>query len=366
MTDGPLDPNLNLKNVFFQSSLSSREPNLKTYTNRLVAMVDGTRFDLTMAGALFLLYAVRQSRQAERVQQTSELSAALADYSNAASNLTKVFGLYSAAFDGEFFKQGMAPEKSIAGTADLEEKKNADKHLTDENYRQCYMAFSHVTEVIKQYMLAKEAYNKLNTDANKKLLTEMSVTVDPPPDFPFSPGLPTSSSVQYSAFDLSLAAKNGTKTDQAAKDEQKKKIVDFLTAGWEGYTGESNPGFTTNKLHNADDEEVGFVVRYASKRTFSASSGLTMKDGAIDYTNAKNLTILATYYLSTGGTILTASKATEFKETYNNEMNKSNTSTQSVTTFASRSLSKVDSLHSMVDRNMSKLFDNFSTIARGS
>ncbi|MCD8351854.1 MAG: hypothetical protein LUC93_14700 [Planctomycetaceae bacterium] len=320
--------------------------------------------NLTSSEMMFLIYASQQIGQSERVAKTTELASAMADYANAASNLTTTIGLLAAAFDGEYFKSGMAPEGS-ASLRDGRAEVNAGGNLTDVNFTKALMSYSHIKSVIRDYVALQTAHQRLTTAENKAMLDELNITVDALPDFPLlDSGLPTTSPITIANFSYifqSITPQGSLSTVFDMVDAYKNQVDDPpLTCGTEGYSADL--------LYDSDGSFTGGTTTWITVK-FSTTGDLNLlinqDTGLPDVSDATTLSFLAAYCLGNNGPVFTASKATEQREVFNNAMNKTNTSTQSLTQYTTRSLSKLDSLQSMVDRNISKIFDNFAEIARG-
>lgn len=347
------------------------------FTGHFYVKVNGTSTKIDSAEMLFLIYAARQTTNTQRVEKNSVIAENLANYANAVSNLTKVFGLYAASFDGEFFKQGMGPDGAIGVVDDKDWEQSLPSEsttkFTDINVRNVFMTKEHVMEVLSNYKDAIDSYNALSGEATY-LKDKLHVTLGDPPKFPFGDTFidysVTGNYSKLAAADnpiekMQLFSKGDNTTNPTYGESN---ITNFLS-GWGGDF--INSGFEKNEnFVNSSAEAIAKGYKLTNKIGLSSKAGGTISLSALgdEPTQAQkdaNLALLALHYARNGLAVLDGSASTEWKETFNNEMNKTNTNTQTVTQNTSRDLGRLEALQNMIDRNMSKIFDNFGTIARG-
>ncbi len=338
---------------------------------------DNTPYEITSSELLLVVYAITQTRQSEKVERYSAISSALADLAAATSNINKNFSLMASSFDGEYFKQGIAPDGTVGVYNGVDQTKTDDNNgIMDINTRYGMMSAEMVKEIIKDYANLLKAYETL--DAEKTTLDKLNITVDSRPAFPLGSttlgnfaDLLTQGSIIIPSQTIKIYNKNMTAT--SAADDQ--KLKDSLTKFFTEYGETATPTFvTTNLQKNDNSTTVGHSI--SAELTLTGGTVTLVKianSDQIDLENEDNLNNLARYILghtaSTGsdssGAMLTAPGATNLKETYNNLMNKTNSSTQAMTQYSSREVSKLESVQSMVDRNISTIFDTFKQIASG-
>lgn len=343
---------------------------------------------ITSAEMLFLVYAMSQIRQSEKVEAYSAITSALADLASAASSLNKNFSLMTSAFDGEYWKQSLAPDGSMALDLDVDFTKNDKNNNTDVNTRYGLMSQEMVIEVIRDYAALVKAHNTLTSAENKAVLEELGISIDGLPKFPLESSL--SGALDFNTL-LSTSATSLTEytgTRILAKNLSSAIIpddVDSLLAQQNAYIKSFDLLAAVDGehffLYSSDGTAVGVynTVRIGAAGKGSFTFSLDPDTNQIDLDNEDNLAALARYVLlstngyvgtdgaipASNGAMLTASAATNLKETYNNLMNKTNTSTQSMTQYSSRAVSTLESMQSMVQNSISSIFDTFQQIAQG-
>ncbi len=338
---------------------------------------DGSSYRVTSSEMLLIVYALTQTRQSEKVERYSAISSALADLAAATSNLNKNFSLMASAFDGEYFKQGIAPDGTTGVYNTVDETKTTDNTKNmDINTRYGMLSADMVKEIIKDYVALLQAYETLDSEENKATLKDLNINLDTRPEFP----LGSTSLTDFAAWlkQDSITYPNGnfeifSKNLNSNSAENKTKLEDSLKNFFQGFGISASLTFTYTDLCKEDNTVVGVAI----STTYSISAGSKTftknEDGQIDLENDANLTNLAFCILAhtassgsdSSGAMLTAPGATNLKETYNNLMNKTNSSTQAMTQYSSREVSKLESVQSMVDRNISNIFDTFKQIAAG-
>lgn len=397
-----------INNTTYNFNVASATVNEKAAAKGRFAVTIGDKTtSVTGVDLMLIVYSARNISGNQSIQKMSEVAEKISNYTSAASELNKVFSLYAASFDGEFFKSGMAPTGSIgaatSGSIDSTVYNNEADKPTAVQARTAYMTLAHIEEAIRAYDDLKKAYDELvATDADGKRIygdvLEQS-GIDPKlPAYPFG----TYTNVNTFNYTLSSATGGGAnswslgniKMMTSSKafttlpgiganfvgqmwvdqfDEVAKFMAQFTAYGKTGndlsYMG--NGRIEPGKF--ATDYSYGYLMRLVKNNGDNSDNyvggvlwGVNQSITAYSNSNAtfdEKVTALAMNHFCQGMDY-NASKFNELKETWTNEMSKYNTNLQLVMQETNRAISKTDSAQSMFDKAIDKMFSNYDTIAK--